>query len=181
MPRLLAPTFVFLLLGLPWWAHGATKKSFDNAQPIDITSQSLTLDRKARQALFRGTVEVRQGALYIKSHNVKARYLDTPNKDRGVARTITHIEATGDVVFMDRLTARIVRADRAVYDITKRVITMLGAVSLWQRNSIVRGHKIVIDIDAQTTVIESNPEGENVIEGLFLSTKSSTHSPKSAP
>ena len=90
--------------------------------PVEVTSDSLTIDRDTGSAVFEGGVVVGQGPLRLAAERVEVRY--------GEGRRVAGLSAEGGVTLASGEDAA--EAERATYDVEAGEIVMTGDVLLTQ-------------------------------------------------
>ena len=153
--RLSLAIAVLSLLGSPSAFAQGTNVELGGAQPdpdapVEITSETLSVDRQAGTALFETDVLVIQGQLRLTSDEVLVKYFE--NTETGKT-DIEEIIATGNVVMVNGLEAA--EGDRAVYTPINSTMVMTGEVLLTQGPSTVAGDTLVVDLET----------GEGTMEG----------------
>ena len=136
-------------------AGAADAQSAHNSNaPIDFSSDHLDLQDKANRAVLAGNVVVKQAEMTLKSARMTVAY--TGQIVDGSPQ-VSRLDASGGVT--------VIRPDQtassnfAVYDLNKRVVTMLGAVTLIQGGNTVNGGRLTINLDTGRAVIDGNSVG----------------------
>lgn len=119
--------------------------------PIDVASDRIEVQDRADRALFVGNVRVRQASLTLDTERLTVAY----SSAGGIQ--IRRLDAAGGVVV--RSPSETARGDIGIYDLDKRLITLVGAVRLSRRGSEVNGSRLVIDLDSGRAVIDGGPPG----------------------
>jgi lipopolysaccharide export system protein LptA len=119
--------------------------------PIDVASDRIEVQDRADRALFVGNVKVRQASLTLDTERLTVAY------SSGGGIQIRRLDASGGVVV--RSPSETARGDFGIYDLDKRLITLVGAVRLSRRGSEVNGSRLVIDLDTGRAVIDGGPPG----------------------
>lgn len=128
--------------------------SHNNNAPIDITSDNFDYDLNNKIGVYTGNVIVIQGDTRMRSERMKV------NVAQGKP---TRIEATGKVVVVaPNGTAT---GDVGVYELGPRTITMTGNVVLTKEKDVMRGTKLVMDMNSGLAHLTS--PGERV-HALFV-------------
>ena len=137
---------LLVLLATPALAQSALKKHDTNG-PIDINAAKIEVQDKAGQALFSGDVRMKQGDLALNANSVKVFY-----RRKGDNPEIIRLDARGGVSLVspsERATG-----DYGIYDVEHRLLTMTGAVVLNQNQSVLRGSRLVIDLDSGRSTLD---------------------------
>ena len=72
---------------------------------------------------------------------------------------IKRLDAAGGVVV--RSPSETARGDFGVYDLDRKLITLIGNVQLNRQNNQVSGARLTIDLDSGRAVIDGGPPGVN--------------------
>ncbi len=156
----------FLLLGAAAMASSVASaqavsalKGHDSNAPVDVEADRIEVQDRADRAIFSGNVNAKQTDLRLQSSRLTVAYA----KD-GDTTQIQRLDAAGNVI----VTSPTERAtgNFAIYDLNKKLITMLGNVNLVRGDSNVRGGRLVIDLTTgRATVDGSAVGGAGVSEG----------------
>jgi len=138
---------LFVALAAPGLAQQIQFKSLqqDSSLPVNVASDSLSVDQASGLAIFDGNVIVTQGAMTIKS--AKAR---VQNKVDGSG--IDKLFFSGGVTFASETEAA--EADEAVYTIDAGEVVMTGDVLLTQGPTTIAGQKLVYDLQKGTGTMQ---------------------------
>ena len=152
MPAALRALFLTLALvpvaGLPVVAQTSIELKGlrqDTTLPVEVTSDSLSVDQGSGQATFAGNVKVTQGEMTISAGTARIEYLPDGS---GVAK----VYLDGRVLFASPTDAA--EADAAVYTIASGEVVMTGDVLLTQGQTTISGNRLVYDLDAGTGSME---------------------------
>ncbi len=136
---LLVPTVVF------------AQSRHNSAAPINFGADHIDLQDKANRAVLTGNVQVHQAEMDLTAQRMTIAY--TGQLAGGGSPQATRLDAAGDVVV--RRPDQTATSRFAVYDLTRRVITMLGAVTLRQANgNTVNGARLSLNLDTGRAVID---------------------------
>lgn len=116
--------------------------------PVDVAADRIEVQDRADRAIFSGNVEVRQAQLQLNAARLTVAYSDVG----GIQ--IQRIDATGGVTL--RSPSETARSQFAVYDIDRRLITMLGGVTLVRGESRVQGGRLVLDLNTGRAVMDGS-------------------------
>lgn len=152
MSRKLALIPIALTLALAASADAQT--SHDSNAPIDFASDHLELQDRANRVLLTGNVRITQAAMTLTAARMTVSY--TGQITEGSPQ-VSRLDASGGVtVARPDQTAR---SQYAVYDLDRRVITMLGGVTLTQGTNTVRGGRLSINLDTGRATIDGSGVG----------------------
>ena len=128
-------------------AHAQTRHN-TNA-PIDFGADTIELQDRANRAVLSGNVAVRQAEMSLNSARMTVNYT---GQVIGGNPQVSRLDAAGGVVV--RRPDQTARSQYAVYDLNKRIITMVGAVTLTQGSNTVNGGRLTINLDTGRAVID---------------------------
>jgi lipopolysaccharide export system protein LptA len=132
-------------------------KGHDTNAPVDVSSQRIEVQDRADRAVFVGDVHAVQGDLSMDTQRLTVAYSTTQSKGSNVQ--INRIDAAGGVVV--RSPSETAKGEIGIYDIGRRLITVLGNVQLNQGANQINGSRLVIDLDTGRAVIDGGPPGVN--------------------
>ncbi len=130
--------------GVPFGVAG----DHDPDQPVEITSDSLTVDQRANTATFRGSVVVGQGALRLAADEVEVQYGEGPEGETSVEQ----IRASGAVTVTSGQEAA--EGAEALYRVDAGTIEMAGDVIVTQGPNAISGDRLRIDLEDGVAAIE---------------------------
>ncbi|MEE4331853.1 MAG: LptA/OstA family protein [Wenzhouxiangella sp.] len=111
----------------------------DASQPVEVTSDSLTIDQSTGEAVFSGNVIVLQGDLRMSAPQVRVFYSETDGR-----RGVDEVLATGGVLMTRGADAAEGREAR--YDVDTALLTMTGDVLVTQGPTVVAGDRMVVNM-----------------------------------
>lgn len=132
----------------------AAQQRHDSNAPIDFDAQHIELQDKANRVLLSGGVRIKQAEMTLIAARVTLAYVGQITNG---SPEVTRIDASGGV--------NITRPDQsatgqyAVYDVNKRIITMVGGVTLKQAGNVVSGGRLVINLDTGRATIDGSGVG----------------------
>ncbi|MDJ0278424.1 LptA/OstA family protein [Sphingomonas sp. 2R-10] len=132
----------------------------DSNAPIDISANAIELQDKQRRAVFTGGAVFRQSTMTLNADRVVIAY--TGQITDGAPQA-TRIDATGNVVLTRP--DQTARSRFAVYDINRRVVTMIGGVRLTQGANTLNGGRLSIDLDTGRATIDGSGVGGGTTSG----------------
>ncbi|TPG16701.1 OstA family protein [Sphingomonas koreensis] len=151
MPSPRALTLALLLTLAP---AAVLAQAHNSRAPVDFGADHIELQDKANRAILSGNVSLRQAEMTLKAARMTVSY--TGQVINGSPQVSRFDAAGGVTVTRPNQTAR---SQYAVYDLNKRVITMLGAVSLLQGGNTVNGGRLTINLDSGRAVIDGSSVG----------------------
>jgi lipopolysaccharide export system protein LptA len=126
-------------------------KGHDSNAPIDLQADRLEVQDRADRAMFSGNVHVKQAELTLDTARLTVAYSSTG----GVQ--IDRLDASGGVTV--RSPSEVAKGDFGIYDLDKKLITLVGNVMLTRQDSQIAGQRLVIDLDSGRAVIDGGPAG----------------------
>ncbi len=161
---------------------GFSKKNND---PINIEADTLEVVDDKNTAVFSGNVKASQGKFVLIAKKLKVTYSrgGAGKKAKAEQRGIKRIDATGKVAIStpDNQSAT---SDWAKFDVLAKMITIGGNVVLSQGGNVMRGDKLVIDLNTGRSKFHStsNTPGSKKgkrprITGVFMPGKSGNKNP----
>ncbi|HEX8624322.1 MAG TPA: LptA/OstA family protein [Allosphingosinicella sp.] len=140
---------LLLLAGLgPAAAFGQVSalKGHDSGAPVDVAADRIEVQDRADRAIFSGNVVVRQGQLTLTAPRLTVAY------SGGGGVQLRRIDATGGVTV--RSPSETASGNVGIYDTQARIITLIGDVSLVQKDARVNGGRLVIHLDSGRAVMD---------------------------
>ncbi len=128
-------------------------KGHNSSAPVDVTASRLEVQDRADRAIFAGNVHVKQGELALDTERLTVAYSGTG----GIQ--IRRLDAAGGVTV--RSPSETAKGDFGIYDLDRRLITLIGNVRLDRENNSISGARLVIDLDSGRAVIDGGPPGVN--------------------
>jgi len=128
-------------------------------QPVEVTADSLEMNRDSGTALFRGNVVIVQGPLRLSGAEVDVLYGPGAEGETQVQR----VEARGGVTLVNGTDAA--EGEAAVYTVASGEVVMTGDVLLTRPDAAMTGERLRVNVDDGTGVMEGRvtvlftPEG----------------------
>lgn len=132
-------------------AAASAQTRHDSNAPINFGADHIELQDKANRAVLTGSVSVKQAEMTLNAARMTVAY--TGQVVDGNPQ-VSRLDASGSVVVTRPDQAA--RGQYAIYDLNKRTITMLGAVSLTQGGNTVNGGRLTINLDTGRAVIDGS-------------------------
>lgn len=146
---LLVPLMIPLTIGT---ASVAVAQARHNSNaPIDFGADHIELQDKANRAVLAGNVAVRQGEMTLNAQRMTVAYT---GQVVGGSPQVSRLDASGGVTV--KRPSQTARSRYAVYDLNRRIITMLGGVSLDQGGNTVNGGRLTLNLDTGRAVIDGS-------------------------
>ena len=138
----------------------------DRSLPIEITANSLEVRQDQETAIFRGEVRAIQGEMRLTADELVVHYRQGVDV---VEASISRIDAQGRVFFSTP--SETAQGNQGVYDVDDGVITLTGSVVLTRGENVIRGERLVLDLETGQSVIESGTSASGSTErvkGVFF-------------
>ncbi len=126
----------------------------DSSAPIDFAAQNIELQDRANRAILSGGVKITQANMTLTASRVTVIY--TGQVIDG-SPSVSRFDASGGVTVSRP--DQTVTAQYGVYDINRRVITMIGGVTLRQGSNRVSGGRLTLNLDTGRASIDGSGVG----------------------
>ena len=135
-------------------------KGHNSDAPVDMSADRLDVEDKANRATFSGNVVATQGNLTLTAARVTAAYT------RQQKTRIERLDASGGVVV--RSPSETARGAYGIYDLNKKVITLVGNVTLSRCDGTLNGGRLVYDLESGHVMMDgSGPSQNGRVSGTF--------------
>ena len=133
--------------------QGATSalQGHNTNAPVDVAADRIEVQDRVDRAVFSGNVVVRQAELTLTAARLTVAY------SNGGGIQIQRLDASGGVTV--RSPSETARGNFAIYDLNRRIITMIGNVTLTRGESQVRGGRLVLDLNSGRAVMDGGAVG----------------------
>ncbi|MEH3108149.1 MAG: OstA family protein [Sphingomonas fennica] len=144
-----------LLAAAPAAAQEATSalRNHNGNAPVDVSADRIELQDRADRAVFSGNVRVVQAEMTIEAARMTVAYSSAAGGDRQVQR----IDAAGNVVVTSP--TETARGNSGIYDLNRRLVTLIGNVRLTRGPNSVNGGRLVIDLTTGRSTVDGNRVG----------------------
>ena len=126
-------------------------KGHDPDAPIDVTADRIEVQDRSDRAVFAGNVHVRQAQLTLDTARLTVAY------SSGGGIQIRRLDASGGVTV--RSPSETARGNFGIYDLDRKLITLVGAVQLNRGGSQINGQRLTIDLNSGRAVVDGGPAG----------------------
>jgi len=141
---------LLLLLAAPALAQ----QRHNTAAPISFDAGRIELQDRADRVVLAGNVVVKQAEMTLTAARMTVAYT---GEVVGGNPQVSRLDASGGVTV--RRPNQTARSQYAIYDLNRRLITMLGGVSLTQATNTVNGARLTINLDTGRAVIDGSGVG----------------------
>ena len=134
-------------------AQGAVSalKGHNADAPIDVAADRIEVQDRTDRAIFGGNVRVRQAELTLDTQRLTVAY----SSAGGVQ--IRRLDASGGVVV--RSPSETAKGNFGIYDLDRKLITLIGAVQLNRGGSQINGQRLTIDLNSGRAVVDGGQAG----------------------
>jgi lipopolysaccharide export system protein LptA len=128
---------------------GAAFSGFDtgSGDPIQIEADRLEVHDAEKVAVYSGNVRVRQGGTLLEAPKLSVFYTGEATVNGAPGSAVSRIEAGPDVTVRSK--DQTARGSHAVLDMMRDLITLTGDVVLTQGPNVVRGDRLVVDLNSK--------------------------------
>jgi lipopolysaccharide export system protein LptA len=126
-------------------------RGLNSNAPVDISSDRIEVQERADRAIFAGNVVARQDELTLATERLTVAYSTANGID------INRLDAAGGVVV--RSPSETARGNFGIYDLDRRLITLIGDVQLTRQGNQVNGQRLVIDLTTGRAAIDGGAPG----------------------
>lgn len=123
----------------------------DSAAPVDFGADHIELQDRANRVVLSGSVALKQAEMTLNADRMIVSYT---GQAIGGNPQVSRFDAAGGVTV--RRPDQTARSQYAVYDLGRRVITMIGGVKLDQAGNTVSGGRLTLDLDTGHAVIDGS-------------------------
>lgn len=135
-------------------------KGHNSNAPVDVTADRIEVQDRADRAIFAGNVHVVQAEMTLDTPRLTVAYSGGKG---GSNVQIQRLDAAGGVVV--KSPTETAKGDFGVYDLDRKLITLIGNVQLIRQDNRINGARLVIDLDSGRAVVDGGPPGVNSTGG----------------
>lgn len=132
--------------------HAELTQKHDSNAPVDFTADRIEVQDRADRVVVSGNVQVTQADMHLTSDRLVVAYT------RAGGTEINRMDAFGNVVVTQgKETAR---GNVGIYDLDKKLITMVGNVELTQQGgNRLTGNRLLIDLNSGRSSVDGRTSG----------------------
>ncbi|WP_246152481.1 LptA/OstA family protein [Sphingomonas montanisoli] len=109
--------------------------------PVDFSADRIELQDRADRAVLTGNVDVKQGDMTLNADRLTIAYSSAQQTQ------VTRMDASGNVVL--KSASETARAQFGIYDLQKRLVTMIGGVTLTRPGQgDTKGGRLVLNLNS---------------------------------
>lgn len=112
--------------------------------PVEITADSLSVDRETGFAIFTGNVRVVQEQMTLSADVIEVRYTEADKAQPGEEGGVDQVDAKGNVIFING--EDVAESDNAVLTPRDDRVVMTGNVLLTQGPTVIAGERMVFNL-----------------------------------
>ncbi|WP_174273456.1 LptA/OstA family protein [Sphingomonas bacterium] len=135
-------------------------KNHDSNAPVDVTSDRIEVQDRQDRAIFVGNVHATQGTMVMDAQRMTVAYAKPAG---GGELQIQRIDASGGVTVVDP--SERAKGSYGIYDLNRRIITLIGGVSLVRGGNTVNGARLVIDLNTGRSTVDGSAAGGAGVPG----------------
>ena len=120
--------------------------------PVDVTADRIEVQDRSDRAIFAGNVHVTQGSMTLDTARLTVAY---SGGSGGVQ--IRRLDAAGGVIV--RSPSETGKGEFGIYDLDRKLITLIGAVQLNRSGSQINGQRLTIDLNSGRAVVDGGQAG----------------------
>lgn len=121
-------------------------RGHDSGAPVNFSADRIEVQDRADRVVVSGNVHVTQAGMTLNAARMTVAY----RNNGGIE--IDRIDATGDVVVVKG--NETARGNAAIYDLNRRLITMIGNVQLTQGANRLTGGRLLIDLTSGRSTVD---------------------------
>ncbi|WP_443216439.1 LptA/OstA family protein [Sphingorhabdus sp. Alg231-15] len=119
--------------------------------PVNFDAGRIEVQDRADRVVLSGAVRVEQAGLVLNSSRMTVAYRNTSGIE------VDRIDASGGVTI--RKGSDTASGDVAIYDLNRRLITLVGGVTLTQGTNRLSGGRVIIDLASGRSTIDGRAAG----------------------
>jgi lipopolysaccharide export system protein LptA len=146
-------------------------------EPVHIEAATLEVRDKEQVATFSGDVRVQQGDTDMRCKTLVVFYdredqagkggnsLTTTTPGPEGQQKIKRLEARGGVVVTQK--DQTASGDLGVFDMRTNTVTLVGNVVMTQGRNVLRGDRLMVNLESGVSRVEAGKQGTGRVQGLF--------------
>ena len=144
--------------------------------PVKIEAANLEVRDRDQAAVFSGNVIVQQGDTTMRSRQLVVHYdlnagkgpnaSSAPKQESVAPRQIKKLEATGGVVVSTR--EQTATGDTGLFEMATNTVTLAGNVVMTQGPNVMRGERLIVNLETGISHIEGGRSQSGRVQGLFV-------------
>jgi lipopolysaccharide export system protein LptA len=122
------------------------RTGFNSNSPVDVQADRIEVQDRADRAIFSGNVVATQGNMTMNAARVTVVYTNNNGVD------VQRMEASGGVRL--HTPSETATGNVGLYDVNRRLVTLIGGVHLTQGQNRVQGGRLVLDLNSHRAVVD---------------------------
>lgn len=152
----------FVATGLAIWAAAPAPAqvfaSHNSNAPVNFEASRFVIEDRADRVTLLGPVRIEQAGLVLNAARMTVAYTQSGGIE------IDRIDASGGVDV--RRGSDRAQGEVAIYDLDRRLITLIGNVTLTQNANVLRGGRVIIDLNSGRATIDGRATGGDSAPGV---------------
>lgn len=132
-------------------AYAQALANHDSNAPVSVSASSIEAQDRSDRVLITGDVRVTQAGLTLSAQRMTVAY------SRNGGTEINRIDAVGGVTVAKGDESA--RGNVAIYDLDRRIITLVGNVELRQAGNNLSGGRLVLDLNSGRATVDGRGSG----------------------
>ena len=133
-------------------------KGHNSNAPVDVSADRIEVQDRSDRAIFAGNVHAVQAELTLDTPRLTVAYSGGKGGSNQNVQ-IHRLDAAGGVVV--KSPSETAKGDFGIYDLDRKLITLIGNVQLNREQNQVNGSRLVIDLESGRAVVDGGPPGVN--------------------
>ena len=152
-------SFLFIDIGL---SEEGNNFSLERDQPYEITSENMFIEREQKTIGFSGNVILKQGSAYLTADQIEL-FFDNSFNQEGFYKML----ASGNILIKNNDSTSIT-GNLATYNVSNEKIIMTENVVLKNQMSMIRGNKLILDINSGKIEIFDDKLDQERVKGVLV-------------
>jgi lipopolysaccharide export system protein LptA len=127
-------------------------KGHNSNAPVDVSADRMEVQDRVDRAVMAGNVHVKQQELTLDTARLTIAYTSG-----AAGLQMQRLDASGGVVV--KSPSETARGAFGVYDLDRKLITLVGGVELQRQQSRISGSRLVIDLTSGRAVVDGGAPG----------------------
>ena len=136
--------------------------SVERDEPYEITSENMFIEREKRTISFSGNVILKQGSAYLTADQIELFFNNSFNEE-GFYKML----ASGNILIKNNDSTSIT-GNLATYNVSDEKIIMTENVVLKNKMSMIKGNKLILDINSGKIEIFDDKLDQERVKGVLV-------------
>ena len=152
-------SFLFTDIGL---SEEGDNFSLERDEPYEITSENMFIEREQKTIGFSGNVILKQGSTYLTADQIELFFNNSFNEE-GFYKML----ASGNILIKNNDSTSIT-GNLATYNVSDEKIIMTENVVLKNKMSMIKGNKLILDINSGKIEIFDDKLDQERVKGVLV-------------